>query len=76
MGNNKREALFGTGSQTNAYTDFHHTVYFAACPVIDPSNPTDKTLMLHRALDTLAEVSHTSCDMIKFKVVLFIDGVG
>ena len=26
MGSRKREALFGTGSQTNAYTDFHHTV--------------------------------------------------
>lgn len=26
MGSRKREELFGTGSQTNAYTDFHHTV--------------------------------------------------
>lgn len=29
MGSRKREALFGTGSQTNAYTDFHHTVFLS-----------------------------------------------
>ena len=29
MGSRKRERLFGTGSQTNAYTDFHHTVFYA-----------------------------------------------
>ena len=32
MGSRKRERLFGTGSQTNAYTDFHHTVFYACCP--------------------------------------------
>ena len=36
MGSKKRERLFGTGSQTNAYTDFHHTVFYAACPVVVP----------------------------------------
>lgn len=36
MGSRKRERLFGTGSQTNAYTDFHHTVFYASCPVLTP----------------------------------------
>jgi len=56
MGSRKREALFGTGSQTNAYTDFHHTVYYASCPVADPTNPRDTKIMLHRALEALGEV--------------------
>jgi len=37
MGSRKRERLFGTGSQTNAYTDFHHTVFYACCPVEAPT---------------------------------------
>ena len=36
MGSRKRERLFGTGSQTNAYTDFHHTVFYAVCPTYTP----------------------------------------
>jgi hypothetical protein len=32
MGSSKRHLLAGTGSRTNAYTDFHTTVFFAACP--------------------------------------------
>lgn len=32
MGSPKRQLISGTGSRTNAYTDFHHTVFFAACP--------------------------------------------
>ncbi len=38
MGSRKRERLFGTGSQTNAYTDFHHTVFYAACPTYAPGS--------------------------------------
>ena len=37
MGSRKRERFFGTGSQTNAYTDFHHTVFYAACPTNTPN---------------------------------------
>lgn len=33
MGNKHRYRLSGTGSRTNAYTDFQHTVFFAACPL-------------------------------------------
>ena len=59
MGSRKRERLFGTGSQTNAFTDFHHTVYFACCPVEIPG--TGQMLgrtkeMLPLALDALSEV--------------------
>jgi predicted Zn-dependent peptidase len=53
MGSRKRERLFGTGSQTNAYTDFHHTVFYAACPV---QTPREGTPMLPLALDALVDV--------------------
>lgn len=56
MGSRKRERLFGTGSQTNAFTDFHHTVYFACCPV-DTLNLLGRPRpMLPMALDALSEV--------------------
>lgn len=53
MGSRKRERLFGTGSQTNAYTDFHHTVFYAACPTFTPGK---QTPMLPMALDALCDV--------------------
>lgn len=53
MGSRKRELLFGTGSQTNAYTDFHHTVFYAVCPV---NTPRGGAPMLPMALDALVDV--------------------
>jgi len=53
MGSRKRELLFGTGSQTNAYTDFHHTVFYASCPVRTPRGGAP---MLPMALDALLDV--------------------
>jgi len=53
MGSRKRERLFGTSSQTNAQTDFHHTVYWAACPTLRPSTGAP---MLPLALDALLDV--------------------
>ena len=53
MGSRKRERLFGTGSQTNAYTDFHHTVFYAACPT---ATPRGNVPMLPMALDALCDV--------------------
>ncbi len=53
MGSRKRERLFGTGSQTNAYTDFHHTVFYAACPV---KTPRGAVPMLPMALEALVDV--------------------
>ena len=55
MGSRKRERLFGTGSQTNAYTDFHHTVFYAACPTHTPGS-NGNTPMLPMALDALCDV--------------------
>jgi len=53
MGSSKRERLFGTGSQTNAYTDFHHTVFYAVCPT---KTPRGGMSMLPMALDALVDV--------------------
>ncbi len=39
MGSPKRQRIMGTGSKTNAYTDFHHTVFFASCPTTFPHTP-------------------------------------
>lgn len=59
MGSRKRERLFGTGSQTNAYTDFHHTVFYAACPARTPRGDAH---MLPMALDALCDVMEARCD--------------
>jgi hypothetical protein len=32
LGSKKREALLGTGARSNAYTDFHHTVFHVHAP--------------------------------------------
>mmetsp|Transcript_12486 Transcript_12486/g.38094 ORF Transcript_12486/g.38094 Transcript_12486/m.38094 type:complete len:1094 (+) Transcript_12486:240-3521(+) len=54
MGSEKRERLLsGTGASTNAHTDFHHTVFFAACPSYVPR--TGKWVM-PMALDALLDV--------------------
>lgn len=60
MGSRKRERLFGTGSQTNAYTDFHHTVFYAACPTVAPGR--SQAPMLPMALDALCDVMEARCD--------------
>mmetsp|Transcript_25241 Transcript_25241/g.54360 ORF Transcript_25241/g.54360 Transcript_25241/m.54360 type:complete len:1216 (-) Transcript_25241:175-3822(-) len=60
MGSRKRERLFGTGSQTNAYTDFHHTVFYAACPTVAPGGR--GVPMLPMALDALCDVIEARCD--------------
>ena len=60
MGSRKRERLFGTGSQTNAYTDFHHTVFYAACPSLAPGR--SNAPMLPMALDALCDVMEARCD--------------
>lgn len=77
MGSRKRERLFGTGSQTNAYTDFHHTVFYAACPTfVPPSNDNGGMMgnggqrqqqqqrqpMLPMALDALCDVMEARCE--------------
>eukprot|EP00976_Prorocentrum_cordatum_P097540 1191031-Prorocentrum_minimum.AAC.2 len=34
----KRERMLGTGARSNAYTDFHHTVFHVHCPVKSADN--------------------------------------
>ena len=60
MGSPKRQLISGTGSRTNAYTDFHHTVFFAACPSLTPDFW--KRPMMPLALDALLDVMTTQVD--------------
>jgi secreted Zn-dependent insulinase-like peptidase len=57
MGSVHRQLLAGTGSKTNAYTDFHQTVFFASCP---NTMPNTNTPMLPMALDALLDVMKTT----------------
>jgi secreted Zn-dependent insulinase-like peptidase len=59
MGSPKRQLISGTGSRTNAYTDFHHTVFFAACPTETPDQFWKKS-MLPMAFDALVDVMTTN----------------
>lgn len=61
MGSPKRQLISGTGSRTNAYTDFHHTVFFAACPKETPDQFWKKPMM-PMALDALLDVMTTVVD--------------
>jgi predicted Zn-dependent peptidase len=61
MGSPKRQLISGTGSRTNAYTDFHHTVFFAACPVNTPDQFWKKPMM-PMAFDALLDVMTTKVD--------------
>ena len=35
LGSAKREGLLGTGARSNAYTDFHHTVFHVHAPLVN-----------------------------------------
>lgn len=61
MGSPKRQLISGTGSRTNAYTDFHHTVFYAACPTFTPGQFWKKA-MLPMALDALLDVMTTKVE--------------
>jgi len=61
MGSPKRQLISGTGSRTNAYTDFHHTVFFAACPTTMPDQLWKKPMM-PMAFDALLDVMTTTVD--------------
>ena len=65
MGSRKRERLFGTGSQTNAYTDFHQTVFYACCPCISPG--TKDVKMLPYALDALSDVMEAESTKVRLE---------
>jgi predicted Zn-dependent peptidase len=54
LGSRRREALLGTGARTNAYTDFHHTVFHVHAPL---QNGATGQAMLPQVLDALAEIA-------------------
>jgi predicted Zn-dependent peptidase len=54
LGSKKRERILGTGARSNAYTDFHHTVFHVHSPVKSQETGED---LLPLVLDALHEVS-------------------
>ncbi|KAL7152707.1 hypothetical protein ABFS83_04G116200 [Erythranthe nasuta] len=54
LGSKKREKLLGTGARSNAYTDFHHTVFHIHSPTSTKDSEGD---LLPVVLDTLNEIA-------------------
>lgn len=54
LGSKKRESLLGTGARSNAYTDFHHTVFHVHSP--ERNGNTGEPMLWH-VLDALAEIA-------------------
>lgn len=60
LGSKKREKLLGTGARSNAYTDFHHTVFHVHSPVTAQGS---QEPLLPLVLEALHEVAvwHAVC---------------
>ena len=56
LGSRRREGLLGTGARSNAYTDFHHTVFHVHAPAVNGALP-GAPPMLPQVLAALAEVA-------------------
>ncbi|KAJ4963796.1 hypothetical protein NE237_023735 [Protea cynaroides] len=56
LGSKKREKLLGTGARSNAYTDFHHTVFHIHSPTTTKDSDSDGDL-LPLVLDALNEIA-------------------
>lgn len=54
LGSKKREKLLGTGARSNAYTDFHHTVFHIHSPTTTKDSDGD---LLPSVLDALNEIA-------------------
>ncbi|XP_030532446.1 stromal processing peptidase, chloroplastic [Rhodamnia argentea] len=54
LGSKKREKLLGTGARSNAYTDFHHTVFHIHSPTSAKDSGED---LLPSVLDALNEIA-------------------
>ncbi|GAV65794.1 Peptidase_M16 domain-containing protein/Peptidase_M16_C domain-containing protein [Cephalotus follicularis] len=54
LGSKKREKLLGTGARSNAYTDFHHTVFHIHSPTSTKDSDGD---LLPLVLDALNEIA-------------------
>ncbi|KAF7150191.1 hypothetical protein RHSIM_Rhsim02G0142400 [Rhododendron simsii] len=65
LGSKKREKLLGTGARSNAYTDFHHTVYHIHSPTCTKDSDDD---LLPPVLDALNEVFN---DVLKYIEIVF-----
>ncbi|KAK9797772.1 hypothetical protein WJX73_010222 [Symbiochloris irregularis] len=57
LGSAKRDRLLGTGARSNAYTDFHHTVFHVHSPLTNKNNMLMRQPMLQLTLETLAEIA-------------------
>ncbi|XP_050226075.1 stromal processing peptidase, chloroplastic isoform X2 [Mercurialis annua] len=55
LGSKKREKLLGTGARSNAYTDFHHTVFHIHSPTTTAKDGDDDLLL--SVLDALNEIA-------------------
>jgi predicted Zn-dependent peptidase len=56
LGSRRREGLLGTGARSNAYTDFHHTVFHVHAPLANGALP-GAPPMLPQVLASLAEIA-------------------
>lgn len=56
LGSKKRERLLGTGARSNAYTDFHHTVFHIHSPLHNAG--TKESLMPQVTAQGLATLQH------------------
>ncbi|XP_019421373.1 PREDICTED: stromal processing peptidase, chloroplastic-like isoform X2 [Lupinus angustifolius] len=54
LGSKKREKLLGTGARSNAYTDFHHTVFHIHAPTSTKDSNGDLLPVVLDALDEIA----------------------
>ncbi|WOK95316.1 stromal processing peptidase, chloroplastic [Canna indica] len=54
LGSKKREKLLGTGARSNAYTDFHHTVFHIHSPTSTKDSDAD---LVPSVLDALNEIA-------------------
>mmetsp|Transcript_39203 Transcript_39203/g.47468 ORF Transcript_39203/g.47468 Transcript_39203/m.47468 type:complete len:1112 (+) Transcript_39203:2-3337(+) len=53
LGSKKREKLLGTGARSNAYTDFHHTVFHVHAPLVS----VEGNQMLPQVLEALDDIA-------------------
>lgn len=61
LGSKKREKLLGTGARSNAYTDFHHTVFHIHSPISTKVFP---FMLLTPKLTSRCGIhSHSGCDI-------------
>lgn len=56
LGSRRREGLLGTGARSNAYTDFHHTVFHVHAPLANGALP-GAPPMLPQVLEALSEIA-------------------